>query len=111
MTAAVRELRPQGDTQVLSSVSNAARLLRELGKGERELGVSELSRRLGLSKSTTHRLLHTLTVEQLLEQVPGTSHYRLSPLVRDLAASTRTPLTSPAGAAGPDTATRLEGSR
>ena len=65
---AERDLRPVGDTQVLASVSNAARLLKEFGKGDREIGVSELARRLGIGKSTTHRLLHTLTVERLLEQ-------------------------------------------
>lgn len=111
MTAVARELRAPGDTQVLGSVSNAARLLREFGKGDRELGVSDLSRRLGLSKSTTHRLLHTLTVEGLLEQVPSTGHYRLAALVHDLAASARPLEDSPAGAAGPGTAIRQEGSR
>ena len=49
-----------GDTQVLASVSNAARLLKEFGNGDREIGVTELARRLGLGKSTTHRLRHTL---------------------------------------------------
>ena len=33
-----RQLRPVGDTQVLASVSNAARLLKEFGKGDREIG-------------------------------------------------------------------------
>ncbi|MBI1376476.1 MAG: helix-turn-helix domain-containing protein [Frankiales bacterium] len=82
-----RELRPLGDTQVLASVSNAARLLKEFGKGDREIGVSELSRRLGLGKSTTHRLLHTLTVERLLEQDPDTGCYRLALTMHELGAS------------------------
>ncbi|HSN05705.1 MAG TPA: IclR family transcriptional regulator [Candidatus Angelobacter sp.] len=82
-----RDLRPVGDTQVLASVSNAARLLKEFGKGDREIGVSELARRLGLGKSTTHRLLHTLTVERLLEQDPETGSYRLALAMHELGAS------------------------
>jgi IclR family KDG regulon transcriptional repressor len=79
-----RDLRPAGDTQLLASVSNAARVLKEFGKDRPELGVSDLARRLGLGKSTTHRLLHTLTVEQLLDQDPESGRYRLSPTVSDL---------------------------
>jgi DNA-binding IclR family transcriptional regulator len=82
-----RDLRPSGDTQVLASVANAARLLKEFGKGDREIGVSELARRLGLGKSTTHRLLHTLTVERLLEQDPVTGAYRLSLTMHELGAN------------------------
>jgi DNA-binding IclR family transcriptional regulator len=86
MTAG-RDLRPVGDTQVLASVSNAARLLKEFGRGDRDIGVSELARRLGLGKSTTHRLLHTLTAERLLEQDPETGTYRLSLAMLELGAS------------------------
>jgi len=39
--------------------------------------VTELSRRLGLGKSTTHRLVATLEAERLLEQDPATGKYRL----------------------------------
>jgi IclR family KDG regulon transcriptional repressor len=61
----------------LSSVRNAARLLKEFSRSDRELGVTQLARRLGLAVSTAHRLLSTLTDEGLLERgsVPGT--YRL----------------------------------
>lgn len=61
----------------LSSVRNAARLLKEFSYGSREIGVTELSRRLGIGKSTAHRLLHTLTEERLLERDPYTGAYRL----------------------------------
>lgn len=74
------------DPQLLSSVSNAARLLKEFGKGDRELGVSELSRRLALSKSSTHRLVHTLTAERLLEQDAQTGLYRLAVTMHELGA-------------------------
>jgi IclR family acetate operon transcriptional repressor len=44
----------------LSSVGNAARLLKAFLSREKEIGVSELARRLDLGKSTVHRLLTTL---------------------------------------------------
>jgi DNA-binding IclR family transcriptional regulator len=60
----------------LSSVGNAARLLKAFLSRERELGVSELARRLGLGKSTVHRLLTTLVQEGLVEKTDG-GGYRL----------------------------------
>ena len=60
----------------LSSVRNAARLLKQFSRTDREFGVSELARRLGLAASTVHRLLSTLADEGLLEHRPGGS-YRL----------------------------------
>src|SRR6266567_3325051 len=44
----------------LSTVRNAARLLKVFRSREADLGVSELARRLGLGKSTVHRMLTTL---------------------------------------------------
>src|SRR5690606_15526008 len=41
------------------------------------LGISLLSQRLGLAKSTVHRLVSTLTAEGLLEQNDSTGKYRL----------------------------------
>ena len=52
----------------LSSVRNAARVLKAFSRADRELGVSQLARRLGLGVSTVHRLLVTLTDEGLLER-------------------------------------------
>jgi len=74
------------DGSRLSSVQNAARLLKEFGSGERELGVSELSRRLGLGKSTVHRLLATLTDERILEHDPARGTYRLGLVIYELGA-------------------------
>ena len=71
----------------LSSVRNAARVLREFGHGDRELGVTEVSRRLKIGKSTAHRLLSTLTDERLLEQDPHTGAYRLGLAMYELGAS------------------------
>jgi IclR family KDG regulon transcriptional repressor len=61
----------------LSSVASAARLLKEFAGDRREMGVTEAARRLGLGKSTAHRLLNTLTEEGLLERDPRTGAYRL----------------------------------
>ena len=68
----------------LTSVRNAARLLKEFSRTDRELGVSELARRLDLATSTVHRLLATLTAERLLERAPG--GYRLGLALFDLGA-------------------------
>lgn len=76
----------------LSSVRNAARLLKQFSNRERQLGVSELARRLGLSKSTVHRLLVTLTAEHLLEQDPVTGQYRLGIAMHVLGAAVSTRL-------------------
>lgn len=44
---------------------------------DEELGVSEVARRLGVAKSTAHRLLTTLVAGDLIEQNPRTGKYRL----------------------------------
>lgn len=68
----------------LSSVRNAARLLKEFSGTEPELGVTELATRLDLSKSTVHRILTTLAGENLIEQDPDSGRYRLGLAVHDL---------------------------
>lgn len=78
--------------QVLSSVRNAARLLKQFSNRDRQLGVSELARRLDLGKSTVHRLLVTLTSENLLEQDSLTGKYRLGLALHDLGSAVSTRL-------------------
>lgn len=78
---------PRRQHSTLSSVRNAARLLKEFGRGDREIGVTEVSRRLGIGKSTAHRLLSTLADERLLEQDPLTGAYRLGLAMYELGAS------------------------
>ncbi|HUZ53690.1 MAG TPA: IclR family transcriptional regulator [Streptosporangiaceae bacterium] len=89
MTESAAGARPArtGGTQVLTSVANSARLLREFGRGEPQLGVSELARRLGIAKSSAHRIVHTLAKEGLLERVEETGAYRLSVTMQILGAS------------------------
>ena len=62
-----------GDT--VQSVERAMAVLKELAL-EPELGVRELSARLGWGKSTVHRLLTTLKAEQFVEQ-NASEKYRL----------------------------------
>lgn len=50
--------------ETTSSVTTALRLLKAFGPAERSLGVSDLARRLGIAKSTAHRLLALLANEQ-----------------------------------------------
>jgi DNA-binding IclR family transcriptional regulator len=64
-------------TKIVAAVHNAGRLLCEFSPGVRELSVRELAGRLGLSKSTVHRLLVTLADLRLVEQDPDTGRYRL----------------------------------
>lgn len=61
----------------LSSVHNAIRILKEFTQKESELGISELSIRLGLAKSTIFRLIKTLTDNHLVEQNKKTHKYHL----------------------------------
>jgi DNA-binding IclR family transcriptional regulator len=84
----------------LSSVRNAARLLKVFLSREESLGVSELARRLGLGKSTVHRLLTTLAAEGMIEQDAATGGYRLGLVVFELGEAVRVHLDLHA-AAGP----------
>ena len=52
----------------LSSVTSALHLLKALSEGEDELGISNLAKRMGLAKSTVHRLATTLVEYDILEQ-------------------------------------------
>ena len=59
----------RGRRERLSSVATAIRLLKAFSENEVEIGISALARRLGLAKSTVHRLAVTLVSEGLLEQI------------------------------------------
>ena len=61
----------------LSSVATAIRLLKAFSDSDREIGISALSKKLGVSKSTVHRVATTLVAEGLLEQNPENDRYRL----------------------------------
>lgn len=59
------------------SVQRAMSILRQFSVDEPQLGVSEVSRRLGLTKSTVSRLLATLREGGLVRQDPINREYRL----------------------------------
>jgi len=71
----------------LSSVSNAARVLKAFSAKNPTWGVSELAKFLSLSTSSTHRLLSTLADEGVLDQDAETGRYRLGLSVFDMAAA------------------------
>lgn len=62
---------------MIQSVQRAIAIMRQFTEAEPELGVNELSRRLGLHKSTVSRLLGTLQAEGLVQQHPTTGQYSL----------------------------------
>src|SRR5438445_6267658 len=69
---------------MIQSVDRAARILRALAAGSGRLGVSELSERLGLAKTTVHGLLRTLHDHGLVEQDPDSDKYQLGPQLLQL---------------------------
>ena len=62
---------------VIQSVTNAFNLLEEFKEDRDELGVTELSKRLGLHKNNVFRLLATLESKGYIEQNKATENYRL----------------------------------
>lgn len=68
----------------LSSVANAARVLKAFSPSHPDWGVADLSKHLSISTSTVHRLLSTLADAGLLEQDPRSGRYRLGLSVFDL---------------------------
>lgn len=71
----------------LSSVANAARVLKAFSTRHPTWGVSELANHLDISTSTVHRLLSTLADEGVLDQDVENGRYRLGLSVFDMAAS------------------------
>ncbi len=68
---------PRRDNSRLSSVTTAIHLLKTYTQEEDELGISELAKRLGVAKSTVHRLATALLEEGFLQQNPENGRYRL----------------------------------
>jgi len=66
------------------SLERGLAILSAFRSGRPLLGVSELGRDIGLSRSTTHRYVATLAELGYLQQDPATKKYRLGPRVLDL---------------------------
>jgi len=64
---------------LIQSVSHALDILESFTKTEDELGVTELSKRLGLHKNNVFRLLATLEHRGYIEQNKVTENYQLGP--------------------------------
>ncbi len=65
------------DRSTVQSIERAAAIMRSFSEFEPELGVTELSRRLGLHKSTVSRILSALQHEGFVGQNLATGKYRL----------------------------------
>jgi DNA-binding IclR family transcriptional regulator len=70
---------------LIQSIRRAIQLLKAFDADQGELGVTELSRLVGLPKSTVSRMLATLEYEGLIERVPASDKYRLGFLLLRLA--------------------------
>ncbi len=66
------------------SLERGLSILSAFGSGRPLLGVSDLSREVGLSRSTAHRYIATLAGLGYLQQDPATRKYRLGSRVLDL---------------------------
>jgi len=69
--------------KIVNSITKGADILRSLSDGIDR--ISDLSSKLNLSKSTTHRLLKTLQKSEFVMQDPFTRRYYLGPLILKLA--------------------------
>ena len=83
-----RQRAPKARTR-LSSVANALRLVKAFSDEQSEIGISDLAKRLGLAKSTVHRLASTLLEEGVLEQNAEDGKYRLGLALFELGALVR----------------------
>jgi DNA-binding IclR family transcriptional regulator len=70
-------------TSGIQSVATALDLLECLA-GERELGVAELGRRLGIAKSSAHRIVTTLATKGYVQRVSATRGWRLGIRLHEL---------------------------
>src|SRR3954467_8884695 len=69
--------KPKARRMRLSSVANSIRLTKAFTESEFEMGISALAMKLGLAKSTVHRLASTLVEYDILEQNRENGKYRL----------------------------------
>jgi DNA-binding IclR family transcriptional regulator len=69
--------RSQGAAEFSLTASRALQLLAAYESNRAEMGVSELARALGLSRTAVQRLVQTLEMHQFLEQNPRSRKYRI----------------------------------
>jgi IclR family pca regulon transcriptional regulator len=73
-----------GRKSTSQSLERGLSILSSFSAGRQLIGISELSRELGLTRSTTHRYVATLARLGYLHQDPGTRKYSLGARVLDL---------------------------
>jgi IclR family transcriptional regulator, pca regulon regulatory protein len=73
-----------GASGASQSLERGLAVLSSFGPDRPTLGISQLARELGLTRSTTHRYVATLASLRYLEQDRTTRRYRLGPRVLDL---------------------------
>lgn len=76
--------RRRGASGYSQSLERGLAILSALASGPPLLGISDLARAVGLSRSTAHRYVATLTKLGYLDQDAATRKYRLGPRVLDL---------------------------
>jgi IclR family transcriptional regulator, pca regulon regulatory protein len=72
------------DPEFSQSLERGLTILGAFSPDRQALGISDLARELGLTRSTTHRYAATLTTLGYLQQDGPTGKYRLGPRVLDL---------------------------
>src|SRR5437763_10662046 len=90
--------KPKPKRMRLSSVANSIRLTKAFSENEFEMGISALAARLGLAKSTVHRLATTLVEYDILEQNRETGKYRLGIALFELGTLVRRKMDAASGA-------------
>jgi IclR family transcriptional regulator, KDG regulon repressor len=93
-----RVKKPKARRVRLSSVANSIRLTKAFSEDEYEMGISALATRLGLAKSTVHRLATTLVEHDILEQNRETGKYRLGLALFELGTMVRRKMDTNSGA-------------
>lgn len=76
---------PDSDAQAVRAISRAVAILSAFTPTNTTIGVVELSRIAGLSRSTTHRLLCSMASHGLIRQVAKGGDYSLGPTILKLA--------------------------
>jgi IclR family transcriptional regulator, acetate operon repressor len=80
-----RKTAQNGGQKTVQTFDRAVAILDAFTADRPELGVSEIARITGLSRSTVHRLLGTLRRHELVQQIPSTRNYALGPHLLRLA--------------------------
>jgi DNA-binding IclR family transcriptional regulator len=66
------------DARRVKAVDHAIDILETIARADQSLGVSEIARKAGLSKATTHHTLATLEARRFVMRDPDSTQYRLS---------------------------------